>query len=70
MKTTRRVPRYRRKSYFVDERAVEEARRALAAGTDAEAVRLAIERVVEMERFRRFMAKTRKSLKPGSFGPV
>jgi len=69
MKASRRAPRYRRKSYFVDERAVAEAREVLAAGTNAEAVRLAIERVVEMERFWRFMVKTRKSLKPGSFGP-
>jgi hypothetical protein len=37
-------------------------------GTDAEAVRLAVERVVEMEKFWRFMVGTRASLKPGSFG--
>jgi hypothetical protein len=35
-------------------------------GTDAETVRLAIERVVEMEEFRRFMQESRKTLKPGS----
>jgi hypothetical protein len=66
----KRVARYRRKSYFVDEKAIGRARKALAVGTDAEAVRLAVERVVEMETFWRFMKATRKSLKPGSFGSL
>lgn len=43
------------------------ARRALGAGIDAEAVRLALERVVETERLWRFMASSRGRLKPGSF---
>jgi hypothetical protein len=64
---TSRAPRYTRKSFFVDEKTVLSARRALGVGTDAEAVRLALERVVEMEEFWRFMAKSRRSLKPGSF---
>ena len=58
--------RYTRKSFFVDARAIGEARKALGAGTDAEAVRLAVDRVVEMEKFWRFMAGTRGRLKPGS----
>ena len=58
--------RYKRKSLFVDAKAIDQARKALGAGTDAEAVRLAIGRVVEMERFRRFMAGTRGKLRPGS----
>jgi Arc/MetJ family transcription regulator len=62
-----RAPRYARKSFFVDEKAVRRARQALGVGTDAEAVRLALQRVVEMEEFWRFMAKSRDSLKPGSF---
>jgi len=57
---------YTRKSLFVDEKAIKRARKALGVGTDAEAVRLAVERVVEMEEFWRFMAATRGSLKPGS----
>ena len=61
-----RVTRYTRKSFFVDEKAVRRARKALGVDTNAEAVRLAVERVVEMEEFWRFMAKSRKSLKPGS----
>jgi len=62
-----RATAYTRKSFFVDERAIRRARRLLAVGSDAEAVRLAVERVVEMEEFWRLMAGTRASLKPGSF---
>jgi len=58
--------RYTRKSFFVDAQAIDRARKVLGAGTDAETVRLAVERVVEMEKFWRFMAGTRGSLKPGS----
>lgn len=61
-----RVTRYTRRSFFVDEELVRRARKALGVDTNAEAVRLAVERVVEMEEFWRFMAKTRKSLMPGS----
>ena len=57
---------YVRKSFFVHEKAVRRARKALGVATDAEAVRLSLDRVVEIEEFWRFMAGTRKSLKPGS----
>jgi hypothetical protein len=63
---TARAPRYTRRSYFVDEQAVSRARKALGAGSDAEAVRLAVARVVEAEAFWRFMARSRGRLKPGS----
>jgi len=63
-----RAVRYTRKSFFVDPRAIDEARKALGVGTNAKAVRLAVDRVVEMERFWRFMAGTRAGLKPGSIG--
>lgn len=63
---TARAPRYTRKSYFVDEAAVSRARKALGVGTDAEAVRLAVERVVEAEEFWRLMARSRGRLEPGS----
>jgi hypothetical protein len=66
-KRTARAPRYTRKSYFVSEEAVSRARRALGARTDAEAVRLAVDRVIESEEFWRFMAATRGRLEPGSF---
>lgn len=58
--------RYTRRSFFVDAKAIDQARKALGAGTNAEAVRLAVDRVIEMERFWRFMAATRGGLKPGS----
>lgn len=61
-----RPVRYTRKSFFVDSNAIDQARRALGAGTNAEAVRLAVDRVVEMEKFWRFMAGTRAGLRPGS----
>lgn len=61
-----RATRYTRKSFFVDEKAIRRARKALGVGTDAEAVRLSVERVVEMEEFWRFMAGTRGRLKRGS----
>ena len=61
-----RPARYTRKSFFVDAQAIGRARKALGARTDAEAVRLAVDRVVEMEKFWRFMAVTRASLKAGS----
>ena len=61
-----RPARYTRKSFFVDARAIGRARKVLGTGTDAEAVRLAVDRVVEMEKFWRFMVNTRGSLKPGS----
>jgi hypothetical protein len=65
-KAAARPGRYTRKSFFVDAKAIGRARKVLGAGTDAETVRLAVERVVEMERFWRFMARTRGTLKPGS----
>jgi hypothetical protein len=65
-KIAMRPGRYTRKSFFVDPDAIDRARKALGADTEAEAVRLAVERVVEMEEFWRFMARSRASLKPGS----
>jgi hypothetical protein len=56
----------RRTSLFVDVRAIARARKALGAESNAEAVRLAVDRVVEMERFWRFMSATRRTLRPGS----
>jgi hypothetical protein len=61
-----RAARYARRSFFVDPRAIDQARKALDVGTNAEAVRIAVDRVVEMEKFWRFMTGTRASLKPGS----
>jgi hypothetical protein len=57
----------KRKSFFVDERAIRKAKRALGVATDAEVIRIAVDRVAEMERFWKFMQGTRSRLKPGSF---
>ena len=57
----------KRRVFLVDERAVRQARKALGAASDAEAVRMSVERVAEMERFWRLMRDTRKSVPPGGF---
>ena len=58
----------KRTSFFVDVRTLRRARKALGVATDAEAVRISVERVAEMERFWRFMRRSRGMLKPGSVG--
>jgi hypothetical protein len=57
----------KRKAFFVDERAVRRAKRALGVKTEAEAVRLSVERIAEMEAFWSFMKKTAGVLTSGSF---
>jgi hypothetical protein len=56
----------KRKSFFVDERRLREAKKILGVHTEAEVIRLAVDRVLEMEKFWRFMDKTRGTLPPGS----
>jgi len=56
----------KRKSFFIDEGKLRQAKKALGAKTDAEVVRLSVERVTEMEEFWEFMKKSRQTLKPGS----
>ena len=56
----------KRKSFFVDERVLHQAKKVLGVKTDAEAIRLAVERIVEMEAFWKFMEKSQHTLKPGS----
>ena len=58
-----------RKSFFVDADALRRAKRVLRVRTDAEAVRLSLERVTEMDKFWRFMDRSRASLRPGSIDP-
>jgi hypothetical protein len=62
----RKAVKLKRTSFFVDVHALRKARRVLGVSTDAEAVRMSVERVAEMERFWRFMRKSRRALKPGS----
>ena len=40
-------PRLKRKAFFVDERVLREARTALGVESDAEAVRMSVERIAE-----------------------
>lgn len=61
-----RGAKLKRKSFFVDERAIRRAKQVLGTATDSEAVRLSVERIAEMEKFWQFMVRSRKSLKPGS----
>ena len=55
----------KRKSFFVDQRRLREAKKVLGVNTEAEVIRLSVERVIEMEKFWRFMDKTRGTLAPG-----
>jgi hypothetical protein len=61
------APNFKRKSFFVDERSIRRAKKVLGVRTDAEVIRLSVERVLEMERFWRFIDKTQGKLPPGSF---
>jgi hypothetical protein len=56
----------KRKSFFVDESALHRAKKTLGVKTDAEVIRLSLERIAEMEDFWEFMKKSRHVLKPGS----
>jgi len=56
----------KRRAFFVDERSLRRARKALGLSTDAEVVREAIDRVAEMEEFWEFMKESRGILEPES----
>jgi len=62
----RRKRTLKRRAFFVDETAVRRARRTLGVTSDGEAIRLALDRVNEGDRFWRFMARSGGKLKPGS----
>ena len=56
----------KRKSFFFNEPALLRAKKALRVATDAQAVRVSVERIAEMEKFWHFMKSSRRALKPGS----
>jgi hypothetical protein len=56
----------KRRAFFVDERSLRRAKKALGLATDAEVVREAVDRVAEMEEFWKFMKETRGIVDPGS----
>jgi hypothetical protein len=53
----RKRAQLKRKSFFVDERVLQRAKRLLRAPSDAETIRLSLERVAEMERFWKYRPK-------------
>ncbi len=55
-----------RKSFFVDASILRQAKKILGVKTDAEAIRMSVERIIEMEELWKFMEKSRHTLKPGS----
>jgi hypothetical protein len=63
----RRGKRLKRKSFFVDEIALQRAKKVLGVGSEAEVVRQSVERVLEMGRFWKLMDESRGTLEPGSF---
>lgn len=56
-----------RKSYFVDTDMVKKAMKLLGTNSEAEAIRISVQRTVEMATFWKFMDRTSHSLKKGSF---
>jgi hypothetical protein len=64
-----RATKLKRKSFFVDEASLRRAKKVLGVSSDAEVVRISVERIAEMERFWRFMDTTRAALEPGSMEP-
>jgi hypothetical protein len=59
--------RLKRKSFFVDEGAIRRAKRILGVPTEAEVIRLAVERVSDMDRFWKLMDRTAGKVPRGSF---
>ena len=56
----------KRRSFFVDDRVLRQAKKVLGVKTDAEVIRLSVERIAEMEELWQFMQKSRRTLQPGS----
>ena len=61
------MPRLVRKSFFVEPRALRRAKRVLRVRSEAEVVRRAIDRILESDKFWRFMDGTHGTLPAGSF---
>ena len=61
-----RAAKPKRRSFLIDERVFRRAKKILGVSTDAEVVRLSVERIAEMEQFWQFMEKTRGTLPRGS----
>jgi hypothetical protein len=59
-----------RRSFFVDERELQRAKKVLGATSDAEAVRLSLEHVAEMAAFWALLDKTSAILEADDFAEV
>lgn len=59
--------RLKRKAFYVDERKLRRAKKVLGLASEAEVVREAVNRTLEMEEFWQFMNETKASVEPGSF---
>jgi hypothetical protein len=57
----------KRKSFFIDEAELREARLALGAATDSETIRVALRELARMKVLWRFMDRSGGTLPPGSF---
>ena len=62
----RKADRLTRRSFFVSTPVLRRARKALGAGSDAETVRLSVERIAELDAFWRFMRRSHGVLTPDS----
>ena len=62
-----RTGNLKRKSCFVDEDALAQAKKVLGVETDAEVIRLSVERIAAMGKFWRFMDDSKATTKRGSF---
>ncbi len=56
-----------RKSYFIDPDIVKKAVKVLGVNSEAEAIRISVQRIVEMAEFWDFMDESTNSVKRGSF---
>ncbi len=57
----------KRKSFLMEERTLQKAKKLLGVATEAEAVRLSLQRITEMEEFWQQMRATRNTLPRKSF---
>ena len=55
-----------RKAFYVDQRLLRRAKKALGLRSEGEVVRVSLERALAMEEFWKFMKETKGVLEPGS----
>lgn len=60
----------KRSSFFIDPKTLRTAQRALGASSQADVIRRAVDRVVEMERFWSFMKRSSKTVRAEDFSDI